>query len=352
MMSDKRISILAQILIFTGLAILQCLPLFWKVYFPIEYWIKQSLMFAVWVGIFYLSLKVLLPFLLFRGRWGFFLLSVILLVLPSVLIFSHVSDNLLDLHAVLNKHFNVDPKKEHPDKALLGDFGTVIITLLVIGSSTVIGFGEKLRSESQLRENLEKEKVTSELSFLKSQINPHFFFNILNSIYALTDTDVTAARAAIYNLSHLMRYVLYDTQNNLTSLQKEVAFVEDYLKLMELRITSNVQVIFDKPAIVKDVEVAPMLFLPFIENAFKHGISSIHPSYIYIGLRQTENTIEIEVRNSLFEEQALNKEESNGIGIGNTKRRLDLIYPGRYELDIDKNTAASEFSVSLKLKQL
>jgi two-component system LytT family sensor kinase len=146
-----------------------------------------------------------------------------------------------------------------------------------------------------------------------------------------------------------MRYVLYDTKNNMTSLLKEVSFVEDYLKLMELRITKNVQVIFDKPEMLKDINVAPMLFLPFIENAYKHGISSLHPSYIYIGIKQHTAQLHIEVRNSLFENQALDKEESNGIGLANTRRRLDLIYPGRYTLVTNRDEVLQEYYVSLIL---
>lgn len=347
-LSVKRISAFAQFLIFTGLLLVQCFPLFWKIYFPTEYWVKQGIMYAVWVGIFYLNLKVLLPYLLFRNRSGLFFLTIVI-ALPALLYLSHYIDNQLDLQNIINRHFKLNANQIRPEKQLLADFATVIITLLIIGSSTVIGVGQKLRAEFLLRQTLEKDKVSSELSFLKSQINPHFFFNILNSIYALTTPDNPAARDAVYNLSHLMRYVLYDTKNNLTSLNKEVAFVEDYLKLMELRITNNVQVIFDKPALLKDMDVAPMLFLPFIENAYKHGISSLHPSYIYIGITQQPGALQIEVRNSLFNTQPLDKEESNGIGLVNTRRRLDLIYPGKYSLVTKEDKVLGEYYVCLIL---
>jgi two-component system LytT family sensor kinase len=347
-LSVKRISVLAQLLIFVGLLLVQCFPLFWKITFPAAYWIKQAIMYVAWLGLFYLTLLVLLRYLLFRSRSGFFFL-VIVLIIPAILYLSHFIDGQLNLQEIMNRHFKMKADQIRPEQHLLADFATVIITLLVIGSSTVIGVGQKLRAESQLRDTLEKQKISSELSFLKSQINPHFFFNILNSIYALTRPDNPAARDAIYNLSHLMRYVLYDTKNNLTSLHKEVAFVEDYLKLMELRITPNVQVIFDKPQTLKDVNVAPMLFLPFIENAYKHGISSIHPSYIYIGIKQDDGALQIEVRNSVFDTQPLDKEESNGIGLVNTRRRLDLIYPGRYSLVTREDATLKEYYICLIL---
>lgn len=346
--SIKKISILAQLLIFSGLLIVQCLPLYWGISFPYEFWIKQGLLYLVWIFIFYLNLKVLLPKVLFRGRNGLFFILTFVIV-AAVLYVSNTIDAALNLNNLLIRHFKLAPKDIHKEGVLIADFGEIIITLLMIGCSTVISVARKLQMENEVRQNLEQEKIASELSFLKSQINPHFFFNILNSIYALTDESNIPAREAVYTLSHMMRYVLYDTKHNLTTLSKEVAFVEDYLKLMQLRLTDEVQVIFEKPSVLKEVPVAPMLFLPFVENAFKHGISSKHPSYIYIGIIQTGQRLQIEVRNSLFEEQPANKEESNGIGLVNTRRRLDLVYPEKYELSTIADTVQREYRVNLKL---
>lgn len=297
---------------------------------------------------FFLTYKIVVPTLLFQGKNAFFFIAICFIIV-SVLYISNTFSTLLDLDVVLRKHFKISGKdKSH--NALISNLSEIIITLLMVGASTVISVAKKLQLETQMRQNLEKEKVSSELSFLKSQINPHFFFNILNSIYALAGTENHPAREAIYTLSHMMRYVLYDTKNNLTTLSKEIGFVEDYLKLMELRITDKVQVIFEKPTVISDVEVAPMLFLPFIENAYKHGISGIYPSYIYIGIEQSGKTLQIEVRNSIFENQTINKEESNGIGLMNTRRRLDLIYPGKYELSTNEDTLQMEYTVILKLQ--
>ncbi|MFV8464368.1 sensor histidine kinase [Flavobacterium sp. LB1P62] len=305
-------------------------------------------MYVIWIIVFYLTYKIIIPKLLFQGKNGFFFIAICILTL-SVLYISDTFSSLINLDAILNQQFKI-PKKDSSYGGLISNLSEIIITLLMVGASTVISVAKKLQAETQVRQNLEKEKVTSELSFLKSQINPHFFFNILNSIYALAGTENQPAREAIYTLSHMMRYVLYDTKNNLTTLTKEIGFVEDYLKLMELRITDKVQVIFEKPKSIKEVEVAPMLFLPFIENAYKHGISGIYPSYIYIGIEQSEKFIQIEVRNSIFENQTLSKEESNGIGLINTRRRLDLIYPGKYELSTNEDTLQMEYTVILKLQ--
>ncbi|MFV8374145.1 sensor histidine kinase [Flavobacterium sp. LB1P71] len=346
--SVKDISIFSKAILFFGLLIVQSMPLYMNISFPIAFWIKQIFMYVIWIIVFYLTYKIIIPKLLFQGKNGFFFIAICILTL-SVLYISDTFSSLINLDAILNQQFKI-PKKDSSYGGLISNLSEIIITLLMVGASTVISVAKKLQAETQVRQNLEKEKVTSELSFLKSQINPHFFFNILNSIYALAGTENQPAREAIYTLSHMMRYVLYDTKNNLTTLTKEIGFVEDYLKLMELRITDKVQVIFEKPKSIKEVEVAPMLFLPFIENAYKHGISGIYPSYIYIGIEQSEKFIQIEVRNSIFENQTLSKEESNGIGLINTRRRLDLIYPGKYELSTNEDTLQMEYTVILKLQ--
>ncbi|RYE20511.1 MAG: sensor histidine kinase, partial [Sphingobacteriaceae bacterium] len=242
---------------------------------------------------------------------------------------------------------------QHADAAFqkvpIAELGILVITLIVYGISTIMAVAQKIQKDNLQEQNLEKQKVLAELSFLKTQINPHFFFNVLHTIYALIDQDISLAKESVYTLSHMMRYVLYETGNDTTTIEKEIAFIDDYIKLMNLRLNSRVQIIFDKPNTFKNAELAPMLFLPYVENAYKHGISLDHPSYIYIGLEQKNNVLEFEVRNSLFTEKADHLEQSNGIGLTNTKRRLDLLYPEKHDLQIFQDTSAQEFSVKLKL---
>jgi LytS/YehU family sensor histidine kinase len=258
-------------------------------------------------------------------------------------------DTLLNLHVLMEKVFRSQNLKMANRNNALSDFGAILFTLVIFGIGIIIAVAQKVQQDRLKEQNLEKEKISSELSFLKAQINPHFFFNILHTIYALTDTDKEKAKDSIYRLSHMMRYVLYETKNDLTTLEKELTFVEDYLQLMQLRLTKQVQVVFDKQENFKNIEMAPMLFLPFIENAFKHGVSNVHPSYVYVGIYQMDNTLQIEVRNSVFEEKTEDLEESNGIGLVNTERRLNLIYPHKHELKVENNKADKEFTVKLKL---
>ena len=333
--------------IVAALLVLAFFPLTWPIRLPAEFWIKQVVMNLTWAGLFYANFFVFTPRLLYKHRTGTFVILVIATVF-AVVFFNDWLDRFLGVPEAMEKIFEHKMHKGNKDEDHSAAYITIIMAMVIYGVSTVIALSKKMQHDQLAFQATEKDKIDSELSFLKSQINPHFFFNTLHTIYALTDSNTGAAKDAIYTLSHMMRYVIYDTKNDLTSLENEVKFVEDYIMLMKLRLSGDVQVIFEKQANMKNYEVAPMLLLPFIENAFKHGISSLHPSYVYIDIRQLNNTIKIEIRNSTFEARE-HLEESNGIGLMNTKRRLDLLYPGKHTLSVDNNCNTKEYSVMLTL---
>jgi two-component system LytT family sensor kinase len=344
----KKLLLSANFLVLAGLFGFMCLPLTWPVTVPLQFWLKQAIDYLLWVGIFYLNLLYIIPHLLYKNKTGRFLL-VLLGILIAMVFIGHQVDSLLDVPVVMEKVFRSQNARVSYKNSPIPDMSLILFTLAVLGVSIIVAVGKKVQDDKLKDQNLQNEKISSELSFLKAQINPHFFFNILHTIYALTDTDNQKAKESIYTLSHMMRYMLYETKNDLTTLEKELSFVEDYIKLMQLRISKDVDVIFDKQPNLKNVEVAPMLVLPFVENAFKHGISSVYPSYIYVGVYQMGDTLLIEVRNSVFDEKAENMEESNGIGLANTQRRLNLIYPDRHHLKVENNKTTREFTVILKL---
>ena len=196
-------------------------------------------------------------------------------------------------------------------------------------------------------------QLETELSLLKAQINPHFFFNTLNNIYALTHVDAEQARAALHRLSRMMRYVLYESPAGQTRLSQELGFLRDYVELMHLRLTDKVQVLLQVPGpLAADPLIAPMLFQPFVENAFKHGVSATAPSCITIELRQpSAQTVELCVRNTVFPARpaAPPDDEPGGIGLANTQRRLDLLYPAAHTIRVVPCTAANEYEVCLHL---
>lgn len=340
----KKVLLSVHFYIVAGLIIYTLFPLTWPFKLPEAFWAKRIAMHLIWAALFYFNLLFLTPKLLFKNKAALFILISLSLVMAAVYL-NGLLDNISGANAALAKSLNQKPAGQSTHDF----YWTMMTAMVLIGISSIIAFYNKLRINQAIFEATERDKMHTELSLLKAQINPHFFFNILHTIYALADTNPTASKDAIYTLSHMMRYVLYETKNDLTDLEKEVKFMEDYITLMRLRLNENVQVIFEKQDGMKNYELAPMLFLPFIENAFKHGISLVKPSYIYIDISQAENTVKLEVKNSLFEEKAQHLEESNGIGVANTKRRLDLLYPATHTLEVHSDTTIKEYTVVLKL---
>ncbi|TGE08673.1 sensor histidine kinase [Hymenobacter fodinae] len=225
-----------------------------------------------------------------------------------------------------------------------------ITTLLALGLGTSVAAVQRGQREAEMRQALEREKLTTELSWLKAQINPHFFFNTLNNIYALTLIDGDRAREALHRLSRMMRYVLYETQTGTAPLSQELLFVRDYIDLMQLRLTNNVHVEYLTPEPLCDAPIAPMLLLTFVENAFKHGVSTVLPSSIRIHVQQPNpQTLVADIYNSLFDERPAALDQNYGIGLANTRRRIELLYPDRHTLTVTERTPNNEYHIHLTL---
>lgn len=313
---------------------------------PSLFWVRQTIFFGMMVGIFYLNSQVLVPRLLLQDQTSRYLTTLLSVILFILLILWGI-ETWLNLPTLVHRAFHPDGKGQ---PKLYGWVQPNVFTmLLVLGISTSLTLLQKWQTDANLRLALEQARTTSELSFLKAQINPHFFFNTLNNIYALTLLDVETAREALHRLSRMMRYVLYDTQTSTTLLSKELAFVSDYIQLMQLRLTDKVTVTLTPPNPLNDRPIAPMILLPFVENAFKHGVSALHPSQIHIAIQQQQNQLLLDVRNTLFQDKTPSLEAGNGIGLTNTRRRLDLLYPGQYALQINEHTASGEYQVQLTL---
>jgi hypothetical protein len=326
-------------------------PLTWNMTVPYQLWIKQTIVLGLVIVAYYLNSFVLVPGFLLKNRTGIYFL-VVIGVAAFIVILSGYVDNLLNLHQLMDAAFHKMPRhrggRDHAwDIGMLAALSATIA--LVLGISTSITTTQKWQNDKQLHQEMEQDKISSELSFLKAQINPHFFFNTLNNIYALTLVNVDTSRKAIHQLSRMMRYVLYDTQNSTTQLSQEIAFIKDYISLMQLRLTDVVKIEFTSPATLKDMAVAPMIFLPFVENAFKHGVSATQPSNINIAIEQKNTSVELKVVNTIIKEQSNNLEGASGIGLNNTRRRLDLLYHDKHSLVIDENTAGNIYSVHLTL---
>jgi sensor histidine kinase YesM len=198
---------------------------------------------------------------------------------------------------------------------------------------------------SRLKET-EKEKLSAQIASLKSQINPHFLFNTLNNIYATAIDTSPKAADMVDKLSEMMRYTMKDTQQDLVILEDEINYVNNYIELQKLRLDRSVRLDYKTLNSIPPLQIAPMLLIPFIENAFKHGVNSEQKSHIQIELSITKTEFQLFVSNNKVNTQQ-DISERSGLGINNTWHRLHLLYPSKHLLVI--NDTDREFSVSLHI---
>ncbi len=207
---------------------------------------------------------------------------------------------------------------------------------------------ERQSQIEELQKETEKERLNSELAFLKNQISPHFFFNTLNNIYSLISINADDSQKAVLKLSKLMRYLLYESEKGNTMLSHEIDFMNNYIDLMKLRVNDKVQLSVSFPEKYEDKNIPPLLFIPFIENAFKHGISYREKSFIDIKMMVTIESISFRCVNSLIKTKEEDPNGHSGIGLENAGKRLNLLFPGCHELKIDKSE--NTFKVFLTIK--
>lgn len=220
----------------------------------------------------------------------------------------------------------------------------------VLSTSTVVKITLDWYTNIRERQQLVTETMQSELRFLKSQINPHFLFNTLNSLYALTLKKSDLAPDIVLKLSEMMRYMLYECNEKWVPLSKEVNYIANYLELERIRQSNRVDINFEVVGNVSDQKIAPLMFIPFIENCFKHGLGNqITKGFVDIRLAVRSNDLDLRIENSKAE--AMPKQlhpRSGGIGLVNVRRRLDLLYPSRYKLTVED--APKTYTVNLHLK--
>lgn len=211
--------------------------------------------------------------------------------------------------------------------------GFFIYFLLIVAVIVVAIAQRHITKTRKIRKLLEEEKqknTEAELAWLKNQINPHFLFNTLNNISSLTQIDAEKAQDSIAQLSDLLRYAMYETNKPLVPVSGEVDFMRNYIELMRLRCNERTTVSTDFTISNPDTQVAPLLFISLVENAFKHGVSSSKPSQIEIALTESDGAITFTCDNTNYPKSDGDRSGS-GIGLENTRRRLELLYAGRYE---------------------
>lgn len=322
--------------------------------------VKHTLLhITAFAAIFYLNYLLISKLFFKKGAKFLFYLSTITALLVMTMLVHLLTDQ-MHHHSHGPKHprpgsseqvFHLEgrnlhqpppvPRPRMPKNIPIFNF---LITALFV---TVLGVGlryiERMAGIEKLQKEAEKEKIRSELAYLKNQISPHFFFNTLNNIYSLIEASPKEGQQAIIQLARLMRYMLYESERGNITIQQEVDFLSTYIDLMRLRLNKMVELAVDFPAELPLTNLPPLIFLPFVENAFKHGVSTTNPSRIEITLEADIQRVVFRCLNSVHARTIQDVfSDDSGIGLENVKRRLQLLLPDQHHLTITRNNQQFE----------
>lgn len=240
----------------------------------------------------------------------------------------------------------LDPRNTHPN-AIPPRVNAFLIAILILGFDTGLRTAFRWTRLEKEQAALEKEKVKSELAFLRNQVSPHFFMNTLNNIHSLIDFDTEEAKDSIIHLSKLMRHLLYESEADRIAISKEMDFIRHYVDLMKLRYSQKVDINLQIENNIPDINIPPLLFTSYLENAFKHSISYQSKSFIHICIYAKENSLIFTIRNS--NPQKKKRDVPAGIGIENSEKRLQLLYGDKYQLITENTTNHYFIKLSLPL---
>jgi two-component sensor histidine kinase len=287
---------------------------------------------APYIFIFLVNNNILAPKLLLKRHYASYLLISFALLSAMFLALEYYQESLRAIPYGGDDIYVIHGKASFTDLAW---YWNVLLGLFMFGANSAIKMMFKSIQDDQKIMALEQHSLRAEMDYLKYQINPHFFMNTLNNIHALIDIDPSAAQETVIELSKMMRYVLYDSERAEIDLVHDLEFVDNYIKLMKIRYTDNVdiRVNVQKP-IPLNVKLPPLIFIVLVENAFKHGVSYNQPSYVYIDVSFNEGMICGRVENSRFENNQ-GERRASGMGLENIRKRLNLLFGSNYSLKID-----------------
>ena len=276
------------------------------------------------IPMFFINTEGLIPKMLHkRGAtpyvWSLLLLVAVMSVWNGILL-EWLTSQLSTLH----------PRKRNY-------FWNIVPPIFVAAISTGYGLFHYVVKEAQIKQEKQQERLKSELAFLRSQISPHFIFNVLNSIVYLIRSKSDLAEPVTIRLSDLMRYMLYESENTHITLDQELSYLTNYIALQKLRFEEDVEIIYRTEGTATFQMIEPMLMIPFVENAFKHGIGMIRKPVIEIDLQISDKDLHFSVKNKIAPENTSDKTSNPGIGLRNVRRRLELLYPDRHHLEIQTN---------------
>jgi two-component system LytT family sensor kinase len=308
------------------------------------------------VFIFYVGYLWLVPKFFLQDKKATYLFILVGLILSTYLLTSFISENILS-DPIRDAKFleafkKITGESRTPPFKVFGFFNHILASVLISGFAMGLGVMEKLSQTEKKQKELEKEKLNSELAFLKNQISPHFFFNTLNNIYSLIGIDGPIAQDSVLKLSKLMRYLLYESEHGETMISHEIDFMNNYIDLMKLRLNPRVELKVDFPKEFSDFSIPPLLFIPFIENAFKHGISARDRSFIHITLKIDNGQISFNSENSNAKSSQTVDLQHSGIGLENVRKRLNLLFPDKHVLKIEQDETIFRVELAIQIKKL
>lgn len=271
------------------------------------------------IPLFLINTEWLIPKLLRKKGIPSYLISLILLVIGFATLQYFMKDWIIPDHLRF-KHAQV--------------FWAIVPVIFVTAISTGYGFIMYLLDQEKSRQEEQQERLKSELSFLRSQISPHFIFNILNSLVYLIRSQSDLAESVTIKLSELMRYILYTSSEEQVLLENELNYLQNYVELQRIRFEEDVDIKLQIDGKAGNHQIEPMLLIPFVENAFKHGVGMINDPIIDIALKFDEKKLTFSIKNKIAPELPEEKDSSSGIGLRNVKRRLELLYPHAHKLNI------------------
>ena len=286
----------------------------------------------------YITNYILIPRLLYRKKYMEFALYFIIMIVVSSALKMNILGHLTNNPILLNLAGNLKSRI----------YDNVIPHFFLVLSGAAFKLMMDYTKMQQRMVEMAKEKAEAELNFLKSQINPHFLFNSLNSVYFLIEKNNAEARGALHKFSAMLRYQLYEMNGDKIAIEKEIDYLKDYVDLQKLRKDENYAVEFNCSPDVKGFSIEPLLLIPFVENAFKHiSHQKNQLNFIKINLSMNNEAFHFAIENS---KEAIEKsnDKHTGIGLANVKRRLELLYTGKHSLQIKH--AADTYKVELELK--
>ena len=275
------------------------------------------------MGISYLNYFYLLPRFLASKNLGRYLLGFLIPFALLITAFVHLKRYLVDGYTYQENYF-------YSERFIIQHS---IITIFIVIFVGMLRFAEGWFELEAKKKSVENEKLIAELRFLKAQINPHFLFNTLNNLYYLAFTNSPNTTEVIAKLSQMMRYMIYDSNHPKVLLSKEIEYMQNYISLEKLRLNEQIPVCFTVEGNPGQVLVVPLIFITFLENAFKHGVSNSSPgAWVNVSINIQGTNCVYTVENSKLPENGKVVSEKSGIGLQNVRRRLDLSYPGQYRL--------------------